>query len=379
MRDYLNKGKPIRFAFPIDGDCLNQNDGSVSERGITVRVSVEAPENHRVEICGVGATACGGTYTADVLISEPQTVLWAQDKTAGQECRITVFRLEDPVGGYRLSSDDNILFLCDINDHKDTYSSIFENPYLAVYKKAHDLYGAKVHLNLFYEFDSENPAFVSGSHKYFNLSMMTDRFREEFRANAHWLKLSFHAKAEHPDEPYKYATGETVKEHARLVNREIIRFAGPEVLSACTTIHWGEANEEVVAALRGMGYKALAGYFMPKGAPVAYYAPKELVDYVYGRDFWKDTEKDMLFGRIDGVINRDTLEENLQSLKEITASPNRGGFVSIMIHEQYFYPTYGGYLPDFQDRVLECCRYLYEQGYEGRHLMDAADLGYLPV
>ena len=39
---------------------------------------------------------------------------------------------------FRISSDDNILFLQDINKNKDTYSSIFENPYLAMYKMAHD-------------------------------------------------------------------------------------------------------------------------------------------------------------------------------------------------------------------------------------------------
>lgn len=377
MRDYLNKKGAIRFAFPIDGDCLNEQDGKVTEAGLVVTVWVEAPENHIVEICGKPASFRDGKYYADVLIADRDTVLAAEDKTAGTACQIAVFQLKNPMGGYRLSSDDNILFLCNINDHKDTYKSIFENPYLAIYKKAHDLYGAKVHLNLFYEFHSDNPSFKPGSQKYFNLSMMTDKFREEFRANAHWLKLSFHAKAEHPDEPYKYATGETVREHAQLVNQEILRFAGPEVLSACTTIHWGEANENVVFALRDMGYLALAGYFMPKGAPVAYYAPRELVEYVYERDFWKDTQMDMFFARIDAVINRGTLEENLADLKEITASATRGGFVSIMIHEQYFYPDYVSYLPDFENRILECCKFLAEKGYEGHHLQEVNDFGYL--
>ena len=377
MRDYLNKKGAIRFAFPIDGDCLNEQDGKVTEAGLVVTVWVEAPENHIVEICGKPASFRDGKYYADVLIADRDTVLTAEDKTAGTACQIAVFQLKNPMGGYRLSSDDNILFLCNINDHKDTYKSIFENPYLAIYKKAHDLYGAKVHLNLFYEFQSDNPSFKPGSQKYFNLSMMTDTFREEFRATAHWLKLSFHAKAEHPDEPYKYATGETVREHAQLVNQEILRFAGPEVLSACTTIHWGEANENVVFALRDMGYLALAGYFMPKGAPVAYYAPRELVEYVYERDFWKDTQMDMFFARIDAVINRGTLEENLADLKEITASATRGGFVSIMIHEQYFYPDYVSYLPDFENRILECCKFLAEKGYEGHHLQEVNDFGYL--
>jgi hypothetical protein len=379
MRDYLMKNKPIRFQFPIDGDCINSNDGTVTENGIMIQVTVEAPEGHTVEICGAPAQFQDGAYRAEVLISDHETVLYAQDKTAGTDCRITVFRLKNPLGGYRLSSDDNILFLSDITDHKDVYTSIFDNPYLALYKKAHDLYGAKVHLNLFYEFDSNHPNFVPGSHKYFNLSMMTDKFREDFQANANWLKFSFHAKADLPGRPYTNADAPTALAHMEQVVREVVRFAGPETLSACTTLHWGSGNKEVVSALRKQGYRVFAGYFHPTGEPVAYYAPPELVEHVYHRDFWKDTETDVFFSRIDRVINIRTLAENMEVLKQTVASPTRGGFVSIMIHEQYFYPTYKGYLPDFEKRVLEACKYLKERGYQGRLLQEVDDFGNLPV
>ena len=32
--------------------------------------------------------------------------------------------------------------------------------------------------------------------------MMTDRFKEEFKANSDWLKLAFHANSELPDKPF---------------------------------------------------------------------------------------------------------------------------------------------------------------------------------
>jgi hypothetical protein len=46
----------------------------------------------------------------------------------------------------------------------------------------HELYGTKVTLFLFYE---------SGG---FNLSRMSERYREEFCSQAEWLKLGFHAR-----------------------------------------------------------------------------------------------------------------------------------------------------------------------------------------
>lgn len=60
----------------------------------------------------------------------------------------------------------------------------------------------------------------------------------------------------------------------------------------------------------------------------------------------------------------------MDSVKSAVADPHRGGFVSVMIHEQYFYSDYSRYLPDFEKRVLEPCRYLCEQGYTGAHITE---------
>lgn len=374
MRDYFRKNDPIRFVFPIDGDCVNERDG-VSERGaVQINVKVAAPEGHDIVICGQKAAFAGGLYTADVEIFGYRTTLTAKDETSGAECVISVFYLPNSVGGYRISSDDNILFLADITYHKDEYKSIFDNPYLAVYKKAHDLYSAKVHINLFYEFRGKPKKYFSSDRPDFDLSMMTDKFRDEFRANADWLKLSFHANNEKPDRPYHNATAEEVTRDCIRVNREILRFAGPEVMSPVTTLHWGAANETVVRAMREFGFKAMTGYFMHmSSAPVSYHAPMDLVEHIYDRDFWYDTEMGMFFGRIDNVVNSSTNEKNMAEIAEIIESPTRGGFVSILMHEQYFYEDYVTYRPDFEARILDPARLLWEKGYKGRLISEVIE------
>lgn len=369
MRDYFNMSSSLRFVFPIDGDCINENDG---EKIVAV---VVAPEGHNIDISGVKADFIDGKYRAEISVFEKETVLSATDITDGTQTSIRVFRLDNPIKGYRLSSDDNILFLADITANANVYKSIFDNPYLAVYKKAHDLYGVAVHINLFYEFNDESAAVFNDKREYFNLSMMTDKFKNEFEANSDWLKFSFHANAERPDRPYKFATAEEVRHDAERVIKEIRRFAGDSVLTPCTTVHWGDANVEVASELRKMGYKAMTGYFILNEGPVAYYAPDDLIDYIYNRDFWKDTETDILFGRIDLVLNCHPLEENLEILKSVMASPTRGGFVSIMIHEQYFYDDYIAYIPNFEELVLEACKLISENGYQGRHIADVHNLG----
>jgi hypothetical protein len=60
----------------------------------------------------------------------------------------------------------------------------------------------------------------------------------------------------------------------------------------------------------------------------------------------------------------------MADVKEVVSAPHRGGFVSIMIHEQYFYKDYKNHRPDFEARVLEPAKYLFENGYRGTFLSE---------
>jgi hypothetical protein len=195
---------------------------------------------------------------------------------------------------------------------------------------------------------------------------MPDRYREEWRRNADWIRLTFHARANDPDRPYKGAPAEQVVRDYRLVTREIERFAGKELLSPVTTIHWGEATKEACAALRKEGVKVLAGYFQidRDGSPrVSYYLPAEKVRYVAGRDYWKDTSIDMLFVRHDMVINSFKPEQIVPVLEKIAADPHQAEVMELMIHEQYFYPDYRAYEPDYRERVERAIKFVAERGY----------------
>lgn len=361
----------LRFLFPLDGDFVNSRDGVWQDGVLYVDAQLESCEGSPT-VCGVSAVydAALGCYKARVPLYGYRNRLLAKTKT--QECVITVLvTAEEKLKKYRLSSDDNIRFLKELTE--GDYASIFDHPYLAVYKKAHDLYGAKAHLNLFYAFDDKARSLFADDSAYFDLSMMTDRFKEEFIANSHWLKLAFHAKSEFPDKPYQHADRKTVRDDCIAVCREICRFAGKECISNSTTIHWGEGNREVIRELRAMGYTSLTGYFTrdKNNEPlVSYYIEPEMVDHIGARDFWMDTTEDMIFGRIDSVLNIGSLETVLLEVREAAEDPYRGGFVSIMIHEQYFYPDYMNYLADFEARVLQSCEILANKGYTGAHISD---------
>ena len=371
MKDYFALRKPVHFVFPIDGDCLNQYDGTEKNGKLVVRALVAAAPDADIYINEEKAFFNGKYFEADLTLDGRRNTFFAEDMNCRENCdRIAVYDVRHSVGKYRISSDDNILFLQDITKNQDTYRSIFENPYLAVYKEAHDKFNAKVHLNLFYETD-EMPGFAV-RRDYFNLSMMTDKFKAEWEANSDWLHLSFHAHQEFPDKPYQHTTMKRITEDARKINAEILRFAGAKTLASVCTVHWGEANIGGVRALRALGYRGLTGYFefFENGDPlVAYYYPKELISHVGGRDFWMNTEEDVMHGRIDLVLNTIKYEDLLPRLESIKADPHRSGFMELMIHEQYFHSDYTNYIPKFRDLVLDAAKWAYDYGSRGA-LMD---------
>jgi len=358
------------FIFPIEGDCLNSRDGEFYNSKLYVSVKAIASHNSRVSVNGIVLGENDGVFCGLIPLGKGKNILTISEN-GSEAASVTVYNFAPFEKKYRLSVDDNILFLRDITKNKDAYSSIFDNPYLSVYKKAHDLYGACVQLNLFYETDGM-PRFNEKG-EYFNLSMMTDKFRSEFEENSDWLRMSFHSRAEHPDKPYINAAAEEIRDDAELVNREIIRFAGKRSLSSTTTVHYGEATEEGTIALRGLGYSTLAGYFeiSKNGIPsVAYYYDKALIEHIGARDFWRNNKTGILHSRIDLVLNTITHDVLTERLEKIYADPHRSGFIELMIHEQYFYPEYKNYIPLFSSLVLDAARWVHERGYGGTFIED---------
>ena len=58
-----------------------------------------------------------------------------------------------------------------------------------------------------------------------------------------------------------------------------------------------------------------------------------------------------------------TKSEYLRLLDAAKAAHPNKGFVEVMIHEQYFYPAYKAYLPDYAQRIFSACRWCRENGY----------------
>ena len=344
----------IRFLGPLDGDILNRHDGTAVAGGLEIEVRGEAPPAVAVSVNGVPMRREGGAFAGRLVLSEFETRLQASAPGVGEES-IMVLWDRDSFPRYRFSVDDNVQFLKDLALNADRYASLFDNWYLARWREMHRRYGARIQFNIYYATDARD----------FNLSQMPTQYREEWQANADWLRLTFHAYADKPDKPYISATYEEIERDYVLITNEIERFAGPELVSPFTTVHWGEATLEGCRALRKHGIQGLAGYFvLQNGKPaVSYYLDEEQTRHLSGRDYWKDTREDILFIRHDIVVNTMPVERIVPHLEGVTADPHQAEVLELMVHEQYFCPFLPNYQPDVQQRVEAAIAWVTERGY----------------
>lgn len=242
--------------------------------------------------------------------------------------------------------DDNIRFLKELSDSPAT--SIFDHPYPAMYRRLHEEFGLSVQLNLFYERGD------------FDLSMTSDRFKNEWEQNSDWLKLSFHSRIEN-ELPYVSSGYDEVFCDCRNIHREILRFASEGSLAKTTTVHYCRATADGLCALYDNGVKGLLGLYGTPEKPRSSYqsTPEEDVIIRKGGIAARDG---IAYAGIDIVMN-DCTEEAI--LERLNALSDRS-FIKVMIHEQYFYPDYIRYQKNFEDKLRSAFSYLTFNGYKSK-------------
>lgn len=356
----------LTFLSPIDGDVLFEElDGTRKEDTLFVPIRLSATRGSAVTVNGIPATEeAPGEYTACIPLCDYKNTVKAICRETGEEQSLTLFWFRKGYRTYRMGVDDVIWSLENIYKHQDEYSSIFEDPFLSLFRELHDTYGTHVHMHVYYETVD----------KAFNLSMFPDKYKDEFRQNAHWLRFSFHSRADRPFSPYKNASYEQVMKDGKDVEREILRFAGPEVMDRVTSQHFADSALPGTRAFRDLGFSVLDGYFIfdGEGRPrVSYYLDVEQTKHASTRDFWVDTCEGIIFVKDDIVLDSHEPQEIAPYLDTFLEREDCA-FMYLLIHEQYFYPHFEMYRPDYRERLFEGVRWCVEHGYRSTFISDFA-------
>ena len=302
--------------------------------------------------------------------------------------------------------DDVIWLFRDLTREKP--KSIFDHFYLKTFKEAHEKYGMKVQMNVFYRTD-----YYYGMED-FNLSEMTDAYKEEFKANSDWLKFGFHARQEFPDYPFVNVSYDDMIKDFGNIKREVVRFAGEECFSSTVCSHWRPISKEGCRALADCGIRLINSTggdvreFEDLEEPLPYghdlrllhnrqpetkiftrislnkAISNSLCSYNHltskqleetNRNFkviYDDTLgvyfKQLLTHGI--VINLSKLEDMEEEYKKMLSDD----FASFGGHEQYFYTDYFAYQKDHGEKLLKACEIMNKNGYEFTFAHDLIDL-----
>jgi len=291
--------------------------------------------------------------------------------------------------------DDTIWVLRELTRTKP--KSMFDIPLLKVLKTAHDKYGTKVQLNLFYRTDS-----FYGNDE-FTLADVTDAYKAEWEKSADWLKLAFHAKEEFPDYPHVNARYEDVFDLFKTIEKEVFRFAGKKTFTYAVNTHWLPVSKDGCRAFKDCGAillgasvggreeyngdpsslpyghaqrllnnrKPETGVFTrnSRDASIAksicsynHFTPEISDATLHNLTYYTDAELDLRLKRFCSgpILNLTPVDEIEQELSAYIGNE----FIGCASHEQYFFPDYFGYQSDSEEKVLRHAKYLTDNGYE---------------
>jgi len=304
--------------------------------------------------------------------------------------------------------DDVIWLFRDLTRQRP--ARLFDNPFLAILKEAHDKYGFKAQLNCFYRTD-----FFYGMDE-FTLAQMTDAYKDEWQANKDWLKLGFHSLQEFPDYPFINLDYADAKKIVSDIQREICRFAGEGVFARGGIAHWGSVSKDSVRAFKDLGIVMLCTHCGPRteypGNPsVLPYGhamrllqnrkpesclytrlseDKAISSSIGGYNLMTYDQANEMLGNFKYLYDRETgmgmkeLEDfqvlaagiNLYTLKTLLPAAEKNlnnQFFVYGNHEQYFHRDYLAYQPEYAAKILAMAKLLKEHGYEHFFLEDLAE------
>ncbi|TLQ49273.1 hypothetical protein FEZ33_01165 [Ruoffia tabacinasalis] len=140
-----------------------------------------------------------------------------------------------------ISIDDTFSVLKDLTINASSYATLFDHADFAFMKSMHEQYGAVFSLYLFNQVNGDS----------FNLEAMTNKFKQEFSENSHWLKLGYHSDAE--DTYANTLTDSALVANVKSVYAQIQRFASKDNIDLIPRFGFFSVNKSGLAALKAQG------------------------------------------------------------------------------------------------------------------------------
>ncbi|MGI6337056.1 MAG: hypothetical protein ACOXZM_08395 [Eubacteriales bacterium] len=361
-----------------NGQIVNRNHGTETAQSLTVTVEGLADCAGRVLLNGQPVTACGRCFHGNVTLTDQfNRVTVSADTPRGEYTQtITLVWDKQAFARYNFYIDDHSFVFTDIAREKP--KSAFDHFYFKALQDIHNRYGTKFTLNCFYRND----------HDEFYLRDFPDTYKEEFRANADWLRFSFHSYSEFPDRPYLESGAEEFGHDYELIRSEIERFAGAEAWIEPVVIHWANVHPAVAQYLVEHGCRAYSRSYRPRvmGGPSlaqrqgtasgidlaqktdaafeSYYDDGEEKSFLDDQRAFYNPTLGVFFFSGHCCCNLTPIPVIEERTRKVLEQSKRTGQLvyGLASHEQYSFPYYPNYIPDHLERIEIACRLMYEAG-----------------
>ena len=353
-----------------NGELLSSRNGKESNEELRIIIRGIASVQSTVSINGIAATRNDREFLAEIPLRQKINYVTVKAKDKFGERTQTICLVWDKFSfkRYTVRIDDNSFFFTDLV--KNRPDSLFDHFYIRNLKELHEKYGSKFILKCFYE-NAHDPDKT-------NLTQVPDCYRKDFEKCSDWLHLAFHARAEFPDRPYQHCSTERLAQDYDMTHAELLRIAGPESCTPPTNVHWAMLEPHNFGFMRSRGVKILtASGFMSNrlvvdgrveslnqgGCDIGFFYEQDVARHMLQKRCFYDDDHDLFLSKSFFCFNIDTPEEIEEKITSEDAR-NTSDVLECIGHEQYAYPAYAMYLPDYFKRLETCCRVPTELGYK---------------
>lgn len=295
-------------------------------------------------------------------VSRTQTLQWHTKVLEKELVAIKDELRVNPYKKYEIHVDDTIYSLENITKNQDTFTSIFDDEILATYKEIHDKYGTVFNLSLFTRIDANvahGQPLMPGYEVGWTLDRMTDKFKDEFERNSHWLKFSCHA--------YSYDNRRPNVQVYRDQREQVLRFAGEKSWNGLYTKNHSYANNhENMVNIRNEGNRVWIAHPWHFSNSSYFMTPEEITE-LREKGFVHYPQEDI------------TIIENAGTVERIIGSagagpkPNTGmyeyfekykgklniPFLSVETHENMVHGD-----EQVRTELMETARWMHDNGYK---------------
>lgn len=245
----------------------------------------------------------------------------------------TPLRNEMPI---HFSVDDVIEVFMDLTENQDNYNSIFDNEMLGQFYELHQKYGIKISLYCYYE---------QGD---FNLSMVPDKYRNDFIANGSWIKFGYHAK--NSGTKLSDISPEEIEKEYLLTITELDRITGS--LTHTLRLSLFQGNKEALLTLRKYG---VTTFLTADDNRQSYYLDEEKSHFIADNDSYESDN--LVFVSTDLRLDRLHRYNVIPRLVSIAFDSHQNKILTVFTHEWLLDDN-------MYEKIVDVCRFAHNYNYK---------------